>query len=41
MKWYVQQHSCGMIGRFAEIKCAAGAVASVCKFNLKQAVIDP
>jgi hypothetical protein len=29
-----------MIGRGTEIKCATDTVASVCKFVLKQAVID-
>jgi len=40
MKWYVQQHACGMTVRSVEIKFAADIVASVCKFHLKQAMTD-
>lgn len=40
MKWHVQQHSYGMTVRGIEIKFAADTVASVCKFDLKQAMID-
>jgi hypothetical protein len=40
MKWYVQQHACGMTVRSVEIKFAANTVAGVRKFHLKQAVTD-
>lgn len=40
MKWYVQQHACGMTVRGVEKKFAADTVASVCRFHLKQAMTD-
>jgi len=40
MKWYVQQHACGMTVWSVEIKFTADTVASVCKFHLKQAMTD-
>jgi hypothetical protein len=40
IKWYVQQHACGMTVRSVEIKFAADTVASVCKFHLKHAMTD-
>lgn len=40
MKWYVQQHACGMTVRSVQIKFAADTVTSVCKFHLKQAMTD-